>query len=68
MTRPIKPHRWWGITYITGNDVMPDTIRRTRKQAQEAVSDQRSGGMAWSYWKKRGCRAVRVTVIVESAQ
>jgi hypothetical protein len=75
MAKKIKPHRWWGITYTgPSNDVMPDTIRRTRKESQKACCDHRyrfrdnsdDWREEWQEWHKRGCRAVRVIVTVEA--
>ena len=65
--RTLKPRRWWGITYINGNDVIPHTIRRTRKEAQTAYSELWTGPHSWDFWQKQGYRAVRVTVIVEGS-
>lgn len=74
MAKKIKPHRWWAITYVNmSNDVMPDTIRRTRKEAQRACCDARYQfrdrpdvwEAEWREWHKRGCRAVRVIVTIE---
>lgn len=70
MAKQIKPHHWWAVTYAgPSNDVMPDTIRRTRKEAQKACCDQRykfrdNWREEWGQWHKRGCRAVRVIVTV----
>jgi hypothetical protein len=68
-----KPHRWWGITYVNSADVMPDTIRATRREAQEACCRNRyqfrensdDWEAVWRDWHKRGCKAVRVIVTVE---
>ncbi len=70
--RARKPERLWGITYVTGTGVMPDTIRRTRKEAQRAacVGDFPFSAAKWEdewrEWHKCGCRAVRVIVTVEA--
>lgn len=74
MARELKPRRYWGITYTNSGDVMPDTIRRTRKEAQKACCDGRyklrdsSGDWwpEWLGWREGGCRAVRVIVQVEN--
>jgi hypothetical protein len=72
MGKNVKPRRLWAITYTNSGDVMPDTIRRTRREAQQACCDNRyqfrdgsDWRHEWSQWKKRGCRAVRVVVTVE---
>lgn len=73
MRKQPKPQRLWGITYVNSSAVMPDTIRRTRKEAMKACCDARysfrddpSDWMPeWKGWHKHGCRAVRVIVQVE---
>ncbi len=65
----MKDHRYWGITYCDGSDVMPDTIRRTRKEAQQACcgpeyeyKPAQFWRGKWDQWNRDGCKAVRVLV------
>jgi len=68
-----KPERMWGVTYTNCQArVLPESIRSTREEAIKAfvdprkpVNGQSDWRFAWSEWKKRGCRAVRITVSVE---
>lgn len=64
--KPMKSHHWWGVTYSNGKDVMPDTIRRTRREARHACTTV--GNRDWKFWHKNGCRDVRVTVFVEDSE
>jgi len=62
-----KQNRWWAITYINSERIMPDTIRETRRDAKKACCDNRPNlrsvwGSEWKDWKKNGCNAVRVIV------
>lgn len=59
--RQIKPVHGWGITYCNDPNVMPWTIRETRRQAIQEHGD----GWNWPRWRKYGCRCVRVTIIQE---
>ena len=66
----MKEQKFWGITYVNSGDVMPDTIRRTRQEAQKACCDNRyqyrdnsdDWKLEWASWAKRGCKAVKVVV------
>jgi hypothetical protein len=64
-----KPQHLWGITYSNSPEVMPDTIRRTRMEAQKSACDTTDGWRdEWKEWRDRGCRAVRVIVQAEGGQ
>ena len=66
----MKEKRWWGVTYANCDEVMPDTIRRTRKDAMRACCDNRyryrddpeDWRSKWEKWNAAGCKAVRVVV------
>lgn len=65
-----KEQKLWGVTYSNNDQVMPDTIRRTRMEAQKACCDNRyqyremseEWKDEWRRWKKIGCKAVKVVV------
>lgn len=70
----IKPQRLWGVTYTNSQtEVNPESIRRTRREAQHSMHNilwrptpTATPDETWRYWHKAGCRAVRITLTVES--
>lgn len=74
--RDPKPQRLWGITYVNTPEVMPDTVRRTRREAMKACCDLRYSFRdnpdewmpEWMEWRKRGCRAVRVRLVRDGGE
>ena len=64
-----KPMKFWGITYRNGVAVIPNTIRGTRKDAiREMCRDHDGLGSQWSYWKSKGCKAIKVIVTIVEQQ
>lgn len=51
----------WAIHYGNGW-IDPHSVSRTRRQAIDAFTDDPSMPR-WDYWRKQGCRAVKVRIV-----
>lgn len=57
----LRPVKMWVIAYDNGY-FDPHSVCRTRSGAIAKFTDD-PAGYTWDYWRKRGCRAVKVRLV-----
>ena len=58
--RTPKPIRAWATTTIGGSQIIPDTVRWTKREAIKAHCE--GNDTTWEEWKRGGCRVLKVTI------